>query len=65
MKPGGVVTVPFFRFYDADHHWTVENEGVAPDIEVVDRPDLVAQGRDPSLERAIEARLTTRAHLSE
>jgi tricorn protease len=32
----------------------VENEGVAPDIEVVDRPDLWAQGHDPSLEKAID-----------
>lgn len=43
---------PTFRFF-VDSRWEVENEGVAPDIEVVDRPDLVAQGRDPTLERAI------------
>ena len=28
--------------------------GVAPDIEVIDAPHLVAQGHDPSLERGIE-----------
>ena len=28
--------------------------GVAPDIEVVDRPDLVAAGQDPSLEAAVK-----------
>jgi tricorn protease len=43
-----------FRFLDTEGNWAVENEGVAPDIEVIDRPDLVAKGQDPSLEKAIE-----------
>ncbi|MBK5259988.1 MAG: hypothetical protein JJE51_10365 [Thermoanaerobaculia bacterium] len=30
---------------------------MSPDIEVVDRPDLVAAGHDPSLEKAIEVLL--------
>lgn len=51
---GGQVTVPTFRFVDTEGLWAVEGEGVAPDIEVVDRPDLVAQGQDPSLDRAVE-----------
>jgi tricorn protease len=33
--------------------WVVENEGVAPDIEVVDRPERVAAGEDPSLEAGV------------
>ena len=32
---GATLTVPFFRFFDANNNWSVENEGVAPDIEVV------------------------------
>ena len=32
----------------------VENHGVAPDIEVDDRPDDVARGKDAQLDRAIE-----------
>jgi tricorn protease len=52
LADGGAMLTPTFRFF-VDGRWEVENEGVAPDIEVVDRPDLVAQGRDPSLERAI------------
>jgi tricorn protease len=32
----------------------VEGEGVAPDIEVIDRPELIAAGHDPSLEKAVE-----------
>jgi tricorn protease len=51
---GGSVSVPTFRFYDADGNWQVENEGVAPDVEVLDRPDLVARGADPTLEQAVE-----------
>jgi tricorn protease len=31
----------------------VENVGVAPDVEVVDRPDALARGEDPTLEAAI------------
>jgi len=51
---GGSLNVPSFRFFDTDGQWAVENVGVAPDIEVVDRPEQVAQGRDPSLEKAVE-----------
>jgi tricorn protease len=36
-----------------DGEWAVENEGVSPDIEVVDRPELVAAGQDPTLEAAV------------
>ena len=50
---GGVVTVPFFRFYDADHTWTVENQGVAPDIEVELDPIATNRGVDSQLQRAI------------
>mgnify|MGYP006172753085 CR=1 FL=1 len=34
--------------------WVVENEGVAPDIEVEQTPADVIAGRDPQLEKAIE-----------
>jgi len=54
---GGSINIPTFRFLDTAGRWAVENEGVAPDIEVVDRPDLVAAGHDPSLERAVEVLL--------
>ncbi len=49
----GRVLAATFRFMDTDGNWAVENEGVAPDMEVVDRPELVAAGRDPSLEAAV------------
>ena len=57
LADGGSVSVPRFRFYDMAGQWVVEGVGVGPDIEVVDRPDDVAAGRDPSLERAIEVLL--------
>ena len=37
--------------------WTVENEGVAPDIEVWDTPERIAAGGDPSIEKAVETLL--------
>ena len=54
LMDGGSISIPSFRFLTKDGHWAVENEGVAPDIEVIDRPELVAAGRDPSLEKAVE-----------
>lgn len=51
---GGRLVVPFFRFFDVDGEWTIENEGVAPDIEVRLDPVLTNAGRDSQLERAVE-----------
>ena len=53
LLDGGTLSAPSFRFYTPDGKWAVENEGVAPDVEVIDRPDEVAKGHDPSLEKAI------------
>jgi tricorn protease len=53
LLDGGSLSAPSFRFYTTDGKWAVENEGVAPDVEVIDRPDEVAKGHDPSLEKAI------------
>jgi tricorn protease len=53
LADGGIVLAATFRFMDTDGHWVVENEGVSPDIEVVDRPELLAAGRDPSVEKAV------------
>jgi tricorn protease len=51
---GGGITAPRGGFFDTDGNWAVENEGVAPDIEVEMTPRLVEDGRDPQLERAID-----------
>jgi len=53
LLDGGSLSTPSFRFLDTAGKWDVEGIGVAPDIEVIDRPDEIAKGHDPSLERAI------------
>ena len=54
---GGFITAPRGGFYDLAGEWRVENEGVPPDIEVEQEPKLVAEGRDPQLEKAVEVAL--------
>lgn len=55
LVDGGQVTAPEFGIYDRETgEWIAENKGVDPDIQVDLRPDLVAQGRDPQLEKAVE-----------
>ena len=49
---GGILTSTF-RMLDTEGKWVVENEGVAPDMEVIDRPELIAAGQDPSLEAGV------------
>ena len=53
LVDGGFLTVPYFRFFDTDYRWTVENEGVAPDIDVSLDPIAANQGRDSQLDAAI------------
>ena len=54
LADNGILLAATFRFMDTDNRWAVENEGVAPDVEVLDLPELVAAGRDPSIEKAVE-----------
>lgn len=51
---GGGITAPNLAFYDLSGKWAVENEGVAPDIEVEYTPAAVIKGTDPQLERAVQ-----------
>jgi len=51
---GGHITAPRGAFFDREGRWAVENEGVAPDIEVQQTPREVLAGRDPQLERAVQ-----------
>ena len=53
LADGGLLLASTFRIMDPQGNWVVENEGVAPDIEVIDRPELIHAGKDPSLERAV------------
>jgi tricorn protease len=54
LLDGGLFTSPRLAIYSPDGHWEVENEGVAPDIEVEMTPKLVMEGHDPQLEQAVE-----------
>lgn len=54
---GGGLSAPSLAFYDRDGKWAVENEGVAPDIEVENTPAEVLKGRDPQIERAVQEAL--------
>jgi tricorn protease len=54
---GGFISSPNLAFYNTEGEWDVENEGVAPDIEIEMTPALVIQGKDPQLERAVEEAL--------
>ena len=50
---GGSITAPNVAFYN-EEGFRIENEGVAPDIEVEQWPKEVIAGKDPQLEKAIE-----------
>jgi tricorn protease len=51
---GGYITRPEFSEYNLQSKWVVENHGVAPDIELDNRPDDVVRGKDAQLDRAIQ-----------
>lgn len=57
LVDGGYISVPRFGIYDRDGEWIIEGIGVYPDIEVIDRPDELAKGNDPSIEKAVEVLL--------
>jgi tricorn protease len=50
----GQSTQPEFAWWEPEGGWTIENEGVAPDVVVPITPADRAAGRDPQLDRAIE-----------
>jgi tricorn protease len=54
MMDGGRVTSASFGVMDNKGRWAVENVGVAPDYEVVEKPKDIIEGRDPQLEKAVE-----------
>lgn len=50
---GGGISAPDYRIYLPDGRWTIENEGVRPDIEVDLDPAEMARGVDAQLTAAI------------
>lgn len=53
----GMMTIPEYSNYHIDDGWILENIGVYPDIEVVNRPQDYNKGVDPQLDKAIEVLL--------
>ena len=51
---GGSMIAPRGGFFTRDGRWAVENEGVAPDVDVENWPRDVIAGQDPQLERAVQ-----------
>lgn len=54
LMDGGNITAPNFAIWTPENGWIVENEGVAPDIEVEQTAADVINGHDPQLEKAIQ-----------
>ena len=54
LMDGGFVSAPSSGVWGPDGEWDAENVGISPDIEVEHDPELVRQGKDPQLERAIQ-----------
>jgi tricorn protease len=54
LMDGGNVTAPSMAFWAPDAGFAIENEGVAPDIEIEQWPKDIIAGKDPQLEKAIE-----------
>jgi tricorn protease len=57
LVDGGYISVPRFGVFDQDEGWIIEGVGVYPDIEVVERPEQMAKGIDPCIEKAVEVLL--------
>jgi tricorn protease len=54
---GGSMIAPRGGFFTRDGKWAVENEGVAPDIDVENWPKDMIAGHDMQLERAVDEAL--------
>ncbi len=55
LMDGGYVTAPSSGVFNPmSGQWEVENVGIAPDIEVEQDPELMRQGKDPQLEKAVQ-----------
>ncbi|HTV63376.1 MAG TPA: PDZ domain-containing protein [Verrucomicrobiae bacterium] len=50
---GGSVMAPRWALYGLNGQWVVENHGIPPDYEVEMDPQLVREGHDPQLEKAV------------
>ena len=54
LMDGGFASAPSSGVWNPKGDWEVENRGISPDIEVEHDPELIRQGRDPQLEKAVQ-----------
>ncbi|MGW1538759.1 S41 family peptidase [Streptomyces sp. NPDC002309] len=57
LVDGTLITQPKYAFWLEGYEWGVENHGVDPDVEVVQRPQDHAAGRDVQLDEAMRLAL--------
>ncbi|MFF7973275.1 S41 family peptidase [Streptomyces sp. NPDC007905] len=57
LVDGTLITQPKYAFWLEGYGWGVENHGVDPDVEVVQRPQDWAAGRDVQLDEAVRLAL--------
>ncbi|HEY1892236.1 MAG TPA: PDZ domain-containing protein [Steroidobacteraceae bacterium] len=57
LMDGGSITSPRVAVEGLDDTFPVENHGVSPDVTVWQNPELMRQGHDPQLERAVQIAL--------
>jgi tricorn protease len=53
LLDGGMLLIPNMAFSPPDGQSEIENQGVAPDIDVEDDPKAEREGHDPQLEKAV------------
>ncbi|QNA73369.1 peptidase S41 [Streptomyces sp. So13.3] len=61
LVDGTAVTQPKYAFWFEGYGWDVENHGVDPDVEVLQRPQDWAAGTDPQLDTAVDLALASLA----
>jgi len=54
LVDGGHLTQPEYAWWDPVRGWAIENQGVIPDIEVMNMPQDAAKGIDTQLDRGIK-----------
>lgn len=54
---GGGMIAPRGGFFNTEGKWDVEDKGISPDIQVMQKPDAVINGKDPQLQRSVNEAL--------
>ena len=57
VRTSELIETPWSEIDFENEEWIIEGIGVYPDIEVVDRPEQLAKGIDPGIEKAVEVLL--------